>query len=147
MAQNSLDHIDRNILKILQIDGRIRLNELAAQVALSGPAVRERIKRLEDKDYILGYRAEINTKKLDLPITAMVRVYSDEPDCEMVAQKILGIDGVHECLRVSGPETAVVIIHARSTSNFEAILAKLSKLGRTESNLVLERQENALLLG
>lgn len=146
MALNGIDHIDRNILKILQIDGRIRLNELAAQVALTGPAVRERMRRLEKLGYIMGYRAEINTKKLNLPISAMVRVYSDEPDCALVAKKILEIDGVHECMRISGPETAVVIIHARDPAEFEIILAKISKLGRTESNLVLDRKENTFSL-
>jgi len=91
MALNGIDHIDRNILKILQIDGRIRLNELADQVALTGPAVRERMRRLEDQGYILGYRAEIDTKKLNLPISAMVRVRTcNHNRLDLQTSRILG---------------------------------------------------------
>ncbi|NRG47269.1 AsnC family protein, partial [Bacillus sp. CRN 9] len=47
-----MDEIDREILTILQNDGRISFAELGRQIKLSTPAVKERVKKLEDKNVI-----------------------------------------------------------------------------------------------
>ncbi len=52
---NLLDHIDLKILYILQNDGRRRLADIADEVALSAPAVMERVKKLEASGVIKGY--------------------------------------------------------------------------------------------
>ncbi|MEH6978424.1 Lrp/AsnC family transcriptional regulator, partial [Bacillus pseudomycoides] len=67
-----MDHIDRKILHILQEDGRISMTELGKMVNLSTPAVKERVKKLEDKNIITAYRAVINPEKLNKNVTAFV---------------------------------------------------------------------------
>ena len=51
---SQLGKIDRNILRVLQKDGRISYTELARQVGLSVTPCIERVKRLENSGYILG---------------------------------------------------------------------------------------------
>jgi Lrp/AsnC family leucine-responsive transcriptional regulator len=51
---DKLGKIDRNIMRILQKDGRISYTDLAKQVGLSVTPCIERVKRLERNDYILG---------------------------------------------------------------------------------------------
>lgn len=57
-----MDLVDQNILHNLQEDGRISMTELGKRVGLSVPAVKERVKRLEENGTILGYRAVLLKK-------------------------------------------------------------------------------------
>ncbi len=64
----------RILLKELQDDAGQVLQSLAEHVGLTTPAVIERVRKLEDAGIILGYRAEIDTAKVGLPIMAFVRM-------------------------------------------------------------------------
>ena len=55
-----LDNYDRKILKLLQVDGRMTITELSDQIGLSKTPCLNRVKKLETKGYIRGYRAVIN---------------------------------------------------------------------------------------
>lgn len=55
-----MDEIDKEILVCLQENGRLSITELGKKVRLSNPAINERVKKLEERDIILGYRAVIN---------------------------------------------------------------------------------------
>ena len=48
------------------------MTELGKMVNLSTPAVKERVKKLEDKSIITAYRAVINPEKLNKNVTAFV---------------------------------------------------------------------------
>jgi len=50
-----MDQIDRDILRTLERDGRIRWGELAAAVHLSPNAVAERVRRLQQRGVITGF--------------------------------------------------------------------------------------------
>ena len=70
----TIDDIDRKVLKELQQDARVSYAELGRRVGLTTPAVIERVRKLEDAGVITGYRAEIDTAKVGLPIVAFVRM-------------------------------------------------------------------------
>lgn len=59
-----LDRIDRNILAVLQRDGRITNQRLSEQVSLSPSACLSRVKRMERTGVITGYRAQVNPAQL-----------------------------------------------------------------------------------
>ena len=52
-----LDPTDIAMIEILQDDGRMSVSELGRKVGLSQPATSERLKRLEERGIITGYRA------------------------------------------------------------------------------------------
>ncbi|MBK6852540.1 MAG: Lrp/AsnC ligand binding domain-containing protein [Burkholderiales bacterium] len=72
-----LDRIDRKILRILQVDGRISNLKLAEQVQLSPTAVLERVKRLSRDKYILGYEARLNPVLVGAGLLVFVEVLLD----------------------------------------------------------------------
>jgi Lrp/AsnC family leucine-responsive transcriptional regulator len=55
----TLDALDRRILRVLQADGRITFDALAAQVGLSSSAALRRVRRLEDSGVVSGYVAVV----------------------------------------------------------------------------------------
>lgn len=61
------------LLRLLRDDPRIGISELARQIGMSAPAVRERVQRLEDAGIIQGYRLDISPQALGYPLAAFVR--------------------------------------------------------------------------
>lgn len=69
-----LDAVDRQILEILQQDGRITMTDLAAQVGLSATPCTERVRRLERDGIISGYHARVNPHSLGQSILVFIEV-------------------------------------------------------------------------
>ncbi len=69
-----LDETNLRLLDALTADPRATAAELARQVGMSAPAVRERIARLEQAGVIRGYRLDIDPAAIGLPVAAWVRI-------------------------------------------------------------------------
>ena len=71
MAKTSLDAIDRRILGYLIKNARMPFLEIARECGISGAAIHQRVKKLEDAGVILGSRLEVDPKALgyDVPPT------------------------------------------------------------------------------
>ncbi|MBL4612944.1 MAG: winged helix-turn-helix transcriptional regulator, partial [Emcibacter sp.] len=73
----SLDKVDRNILEILQKDGRISNVKLAQTINLSPTPCLERVKRLEKENYIKGYVALLDSDLLGSALVSFIEVSLD----------------------------------------------------------------------
>jgi DNA-binding Lrp family transcriptional regulator len=73
-TMESLDRTDRDILALLQTDGRLTGAEIGRRVGLSQPAASARIQRLEKNGVITGYRAVVDPTALGLNIHAVIRL-------------------------------------------------------------------------
>lgn len=69
-----MDEIDRNISVALQRDGSAGLAELAKVAGLSVSATAERVKRLEERGVIRGWRADLDPVAAGCPLLAHVLV-------------------------------------------------------------------------
>ena len=100
-----LDAIDWRILQVLQNDGRIRNARLAREVGLSPSSCLERVRRLERRKYILGYRAMLNPQKLGAGLLVYVEIRLTRTSAGLYAsfrQKVLDMPEVQECHLISG---------------------------------------------
>lgn len=70
----AIDKIDRQILRILQADGRASFEQIAETVSLSPSAVLRRVKRLESAGVISQYVALVHPESVGLGLTAFVNV-------------------------------------------------------------------------
>lgn len=73
-AMADLDEIDREILRVLQDDGRRTFTALADDVGLSPPAVSDRMERLQELGVIRGYRADIDYSRIDGGVRVLIRL-------------------------------------------------------------------------
>ena len=71
---NTLDKLDRQILRMLQADGRATYDQIAERVSLSPSAVLRRVKRLEASGVIDGYVALVRPESVGLVLTAYLNV-------------------------------------------------------------------------
>lgn len=132
-----LDDIDRNILKELQQDARTSYAELGRRVGLTTPAVIERVRKLEDAGIILGYRAEIDTSKVGLPITAFVRMSISGVDYSHIIEVAQQSNEVLECHRGTGGDSFIMKVAVASVEHLQEIIDKLTPYGITTTAIVL----------
>jgi len=100
-----LDRIDRQILAILQADGRITNQALSERVALSPRACLERVRRLERTGLICGYMAVLEPRRLGGLLTIVVEVSLRDQSAATHARfegRMRACDEVIECFLVSG---------------------------------------------
>ena len=76
-SSRELDRVDRQILALLQADGRLTVAELARTVNLTLTPCIERVRRLERDGFIEGYFARLNPRRLGLQLLAFTEVTLD----------------------------------------------------------------------
>lgn len=100
-----LDRYDRQILDVLQQDGRISNQDLADRIALSPSSCLRRLRALEESGLVIGYRALLDARKLGLSLMALIHISMDSHTPERFAHfesEIARIPEVLECLLITG---------------------------------------------
>ncbi|MDZ7682365.1 MAG: Lrp/AsnC family transcriptional regulator [Fodinibius sp.] len=140
MAQG-LDEIDIKILNHLQKDGRSQRNKLAEIVHLSVPSVSERMRKLEEKELIQGYRAILDAKQFKFDITAFVFVEVDGSDnYPKFVDKTVNESEILECHSITGDGSHILKIRTENTGSFEKLLSRIQSwdgVSKSRSNVVL----------
>lgn len=132
-----MDQIDMEILKTLQVKGRISVKELSRQINLTPPAVGERIRRLENQGIIKGYHAVIDSEKVGLHILALINV-TMRADKQKDFYQLMGtIDSVTECYHVTGAYCTVVKLYCKTMGDLEHIINRIQQYGDTNTLIVL----------
>ncbi|RIA46589.1 AsnC family transcriptional regulator [Hephaestia caeni] len=121
----AFDRIDRQILGLLQDDGRMTNVELAERVGLTAPPCLRRVRALEEAGAIKGYHAELDPPALGYPITvfAMVSLKSQaERDLTEFEQHMADIPEIRECHMLNGEIDFILKIVATDLKAFQEIL-------------------------
>ncbi len=133
----AIDDIDRKVLAELQEDARVSFAELGRRVGLTTPAVIERVRKLEDSGVITGYRAEIDTAKVGLPIIAFVRMSITGVDYSHIIEVAEHSNEVLECHRGTGGDSFIMKVAVSSVEHLQQIIDKLTPYGITTTAIVL----------
>ena len=131
-----MDHIDRQIVSILQKNARTPLKVIAEKAYLSSPAVSARIERLEKAGIIKGYAAQVNVEQLGYHILAFINldvVPEDKPKFYAYAESI---PNVLECNCVTGEYSMLMKVAFQSTMELDIFIGQLQKFGKTSTQIV-----------
>ncbi|WP_435190492.1 Lrp/AsnC family transcriptional regulator [Streptomyces sp. bgisy126] len=133
------DAIDRQILDLLQTDGRIKLSELGRRVRLSPAAVTERVRRLEESGAVTGYGARVSPARLGYGLQAFIRV-NPHGGYTLKHPRTLELTARPEVLEVHhvvGEDCWILKVAVTDTVHLEEVLEQTSILGRTTTSIVL----------
>ena len=136
MKNNELDHIDMEILQMLQENARMSLKDIAQRVFLSSPAVSARIDNLVKNGYIEGFRACISTEKMGYHIKAFINLEVSPQDKPEFYLYIKNCKNVVECNCVTGDYSMLLQVHFPSTGELDQFIGELQKYGRTKTLIV-----------
>lgn len=119
-----LDRAERGILQQLQNHGRMTNAELAKAIGSSESPCYRKVRKLEEQGVISGYRAEVDQRRLGLPITAFVQVSIDKGDDSSSAQFLNRVqveEHIIECHAMSGHSDYLLKVVARDLDHFSRI--------------------------
>lgn len=141
-----LDEYEKQILMLLQKDGRASTQDLSEAVGLSASPCWRRVKKLEDEGYITRYAAILDSKKLGLRALAYVHVSlvdHSEASIDTFYNFVEKSERVIECASITGEFDFVLKVAASDPENLEQfIMHRILRLGivRTTTTTFILRQ-------
>jgi Lrp/AsnC family leucine-responsive transcriptional regulator len=127
-----LDKIDLQILKILQENGRITNLQLSNEIGLSPAPTLERVRKLENAEYIKSYHALVDEEKLGLGIKTFIQISLDfhqKNTIQTFLDEIQNIKEVTECHHVTGQCDFLLKVYVRDIKSYEQlIMEKISRI-------------------
>lgn len=148
-----LDPTERQILRLLQSDGRLSNVALAGRVGLSESPCFRRVKQLERSGLIKGYAAVVDQRLLGLEVTAFVLVNMEkQPDAatEAFIAAVGAEEHIVECYATSGPHDYLMKVVARSIDHFSELcmqrILKFPGVHHVESSFSLKEIKHSRVL-
>ena len=146
---SEMDAIDKKILMLLQQDAKQNTKEIAEKVGLSVSPTFERIKKLEQKQYIKGYVALLDSSKIGKSISVYCQVTLAVHSRELIdefKQQILALSEVNGCFHVSGNYDFLLKVAVNDMNEYQKfIIEKLSVIkgiSNVQSSFVMEEIKN-----
>ncbi|MCM3537932.1 Lrp/AsnC family transcriptional regulator [Priestia endophytica] len=133
-----LDNIDIQILRLLTENSRIQWKDLGEQIHMTGQAVGNRIKKLEESGVIKAYSLIINEMKLGILYTAFVSVYMKTTNHHSFIHFINERNEIVEAHRISGEGCYHLKIRVNSQEQLNLFLNTLLKYGNYSLNLSIQ---------
>jgi Lrp/AsnC family leucine-responsive transcriptional regulator len=140
---NQLDHIDREILSLLQENARVSNADIARELLMATSGVLERVKKLEQKNIILQFTTRLNPSALHQNLLAYVFIKaSDGIGCTDTASALASIPEVQEVHYIAGDDCYLVKIRTFDSSSLMDLMrnsiAKIPNILSTRTTIVLE---------
>lgn len=138
---DDLDDIDRILARALVADGRATLAQLAAVAGLSVSAVQSRVRRLESRGVVTGYRARINPEAVGNMLSAFVAITPLDPSQpDDAPARLEHIDAIESCHSVAGDESYVLLVRVPTARALEDLLQQIRTAAnvRTRSTIILQ---------
>lgn len=141
----SVDKIDKIIIKGLIKNARISIMQLSKLAGISGAAVHQRLKKLENSNLITGSKISLNVKLLGFKTIAFVGVFLDKAMINTEAvEKLDEIPEILECHYTTGNWSIFLKILCRDNEHLMNILNKkiqtIKGVSRTETFISLNQQ-------
>lgn len=140
-----MDALDREILSLLQKDGRATMTEVAAKVGLSVSACHRRFRDLEANGVIRGFSIDLDLDLLGMPFEALVFVTMKAGDGTAVAsfeEAVAKLPGVVQAHRLFGEPDYQLYVATASKQHFQELydsqLSLLPGVQRLTSTLVMK---------
>ena len=103
MSQVVIDAIDRKILKYLITNARMPFLEIARKCGISGAAIHQRIKKLDESGVILGSRLVVDPKMLGFDVCAYIGIRLQDVSILMqTVDRLKQIPEIVECHFITG---------------------------------------------
>lgn len=123
MSQYRIDSLDKKILSFLMKDARTPFLEIARECGISGAAVHQRVKKMEEGGIITGSRIVVKPRALGLNICAFISISLSESNrYDEVMEALKRIPEIVECHFVTGQVAILIKIYCMDNEHLMDIL-------------------------
>ncbi len=106
-------------------DGRATWSDLASQCGVSSPAISDRVRRLEKRGIIQGYRVVVDPMQLGYDVTAFVAVVLEHPQYRQgFLDYVQATPAIQECHHVAGDGDYLLKVRCGRMADLERILSE-----------------------
>ena len=146
-----MDGINRKILDIMQVNGRVPNAEIARRIGMAPSAILERIRKMEDRGEIEGYTVRLNPAAVDKALLAFVFVQTEERVWQFETGEALAkIPEVQEVHHIAGEDCFLVKVRARDTGSLGRLMREqfgaIESIRSTRTTIVLETVKETSML-
>ncbi len=143
--QIEIDGIDKEILRDLMEDARKPILQIANKIGISGAAIHQRLRKLEQAGVISGSKFIVDTKVLGYSTMAFIGIYLEKASSNPeVVKELKKIPEVLECHYTTGNWSILIKIICRDNEHLMQLLNKkiqsINGVSRTETYISLEQQ-------
>ena len=140
-----IDGIDKEIIRSLMNNARTPILEIAKRIGVSGAAIHQRLRKLENSELIEGSKIIINPKVLGYKTMAFIGIYLEKAgDNADVVRELKKIPEVIESHYTTGNWSILTKILCVDNENLMQILNKkiqtINGVSRTETYISLDQQ-------
>ncbi|MBO0981631.1 Lrp/AsnC family transcriptional regulator [Microbacterium sp. SD291] len=135
------DSVDRAILTAISRDGRATLAHLSEAVGLSVSAVQSRLRRLETRGVITGYRAILDPEQAGTPLSAFIEITPLDPAQPDNAPELLEhLEAIEACHSIAGDASYMLFVRVASPRALESLVrdVRLAANVSTRTTVVLQ---------
>ncbi|MEP6260272.1 MAG: Lrp/AsnC family transcriptional regulator [Gillisia sp.] len=132
-----LDSLNWKILQALQQNARMSFSEIGRKVGLTSPAVAERVKKMEDKGIIKGYKVQVSYNKTGHQLKAIITLKVFMGRLKPFLDKVGEFREVINCYRITGNENIILEVVLYDQAHLEVFIDKLITYGETRTHIVL----------
>ncbi|MDO9526015.1 MAG: Lrp/AsnC family transcriptional regulator [Gemmobacter sp.] len=128
MKYQNMDHMDREILRALQLDATLSQRDLAEKVGLSQNACWRRLKAIEAAGLIEGRTVKVNPARVGLGLTVFVMVRTRHHSSEWLGvfrRHVLSIPNVIDFYRIAGDYDYMMKIMAEDMNAYDRVYQRL----------------------
>jgi Lrp/AsnC family transcriptional regulator, leucine-responsive regulatory protein len=124
--EDAVEELDREILRALQVDGRLTMAALGRRIGLSRTATLARVRRLEDEGIITGYHAEVRPEVAAPTHTARVGIVVRTPDVAAYVRRLTTFSELREAESVAGEYDILCRFASDGAERLDAILDRIN---------------------
>jgi Lrp/AsnC family leucine-responsive transcriptional regulator len=135
------DEIDAGIVRAVSNDARATLADLSAAVGLSVSAVQTRLRRLETRGVITGYRALVDAEAVGKPLAAFVEITPLDPAQPDNAPELLEhLAEIEACHSIAGQASYMLFVRVATPRHLEALIRDIRAAAQvnTRTTVVLQ---------
>lgn len=135
------DVVDQRIVQQVSLNARATLAELSAAVGLSVSAVQTRLRRLEARGVITGYRATVDAEAVGKPLSAFIEITPLDPAQPDNAPELLEhLPEIEACHSIAGDASYILFVRVASPRHLESLIRDIRSAAsvNTRTTVVLQ---------
>ncbi|MFC6734009.1 Lrp/AsnC family transcriptional regulator [Haladaptatus sp. DYSN1] len=153
MAEVTLDDVDFQILRLLDEQGEIDVDDVSEELEVSTSTIYYRLEKYREKGILKGKISQLDPQALGLELTAITRIDADYdgPGYEEIAETLGNLSGVQRVFFMLGEMSFYVLSRVRDHEHLQRLMEAIIQTEGVENsntNIVLRtfKNEDRLLI-